>query len=128
MNASRDAGVRTRSKLRSSNRVGKPEPSESSRVSTSSFSAPLPLEPERYELHAAPIHHFDLDRRDFFKTLSGGIVVLFLLEDVPAQESGGGRSASLSASEPAITSISTVRPLESWKRCLGTPSRQKIEK
>jgi len=50
-----------------------------------------PIEPERYEFHAAPYYHFDLARRDFFKTLGGGIVVLFLLEDALAQESGGGR-------------------------------------
>jgi isoquinoline 1-oxidoreductase len=50
-----------------------------------------PLEPERYELHAAPYYLFDLARRDFFKTLGSGIIVLFLLEDVWAQESGGGR-------------------------------------
>ena len=50
-----------------------------------------PLEPERYELQVAPVYHFDLARRDFFKVLGGGIVVLFLLEDAWAQESGGGR-------------------------------------
>ena len=49
------------------------------------------IEPERYELHAAPVYHFDLARRDFFKVLGGGIVVLFLLEDALGQESGGGR-------------------------------------
>src|SRR5947207_1662578 len=49
------------------------------------------LEPERYELHAAPVHHFDLDRRDFFKVFGGGIVVLLVIEEALAQESGGGR-------------------------------------
>jgi len=49
------------------------------------------VEPERYELHAAPIYHFDLARRDFFKVFGGGIVVLLLLEEALAQESGGGR-------------------------------------
>ena len=43
------------------------------------------IEPERYELHAAPVYHFDLARRDFFKVLGGGIVVLFLLEDALGQ-------------------------------------------
>src|SRR5437667_609387 len=51
----------------------------------------LPIEPERYELHTAPLHHFDLARRDFFKVLGGGVVVLFLVEEALAQESGGGR-------------------------------------
>ena len=57
--------------------------------------APLLLdssfEAERYELHAAPVYHFDLARRDFFKVLGSGVVVLLLIEEVAAQESGGGR-------------------------------------
>ena len=32
-------------------------------------------EPERYEFRAAPIHHFELVRRDFFKLLGAGIAV-----------------------------------------------------
>jgi len=32
-------------------------------------------EPERYEFTAAPFHHFDLARRDFFKLLGAGIAV-----------------------------------------------------
>jgi len=47
------------------------------------------LEPERYELFKGPAYHFTPDRRDFFKILGGGIVVLFLLNDqADAQESG----------------------------------------
>jgi nicotinate dehydrogenase subunit B len=49
------------------------------------------LEPERYELQAAPVHHFDLARRDFFKVFGSGIVVLLVLDEALAQESGGGR-------------------------------------
>src|SRR5712671_178515 len=49
------------------------------------------LEPERYELQAAPVHHFELARRDFFKVFGGGIVVLLVLDEALAQESGGGR-------------------------------------
>lgn len=50
------------------------------------------LEPERYELEAPPPYHFALTRRDLFKALGGGIVVLFLLREAPAQqERGGGR-------------------------------------
>jgi nicotinate dehydrogenase subunit B len=33
------------------------------------------IEPERYEFLAAPIHQFDLARRDFFKLLGAGIAV-----------------------------------------------------
>lgn len=32
-------------------------------------------EPERYEFSAAPMHHFDLARRDFFKFLGAGVAV-----------------------------------------------------
>lgn len=50
------------------------------------------LEPERYELRAASPYHFDLDRRDFFKFLGAGLVVVSVLTPaVAAQESGGGR-------------------------------------
>ena len=45
-------------------------------------------EPERYELHAAPFYHFDLDRREFFKVLGCGVVVLCFVEAAVAQESG----------------------------------------
>src|SRR5262245_41738951 len=57
-----------------------------------SFNMPIEIEPERDELHAAPRYHFELDRRDFIKTLGGGVVVILTLRDaVLAQESGGGR-------------------------------------
>lgn len=46
------------------------------------------IEPERYELHAAPTYQFDLSRRNFFKWLGSGIVVVLLIEEALAQESG----------------------------------------
>jgi len=49
------------------------------------------FEPERYELHAAPVYSFVPDRRDFLKLLGGGLVVLVALPGASAQESGGGR-------------------------------------
>ena len=52
------------------------------------------LEPERYELQAAPVYHFDLDRRDFFKFLGAGLLVFSVLKPVHAQESGGARRRS----------------------------------
>ena len=52
----------------------------------------VPLEPERYELRAAAPYHFDLDRRDFFKFLGAGLVVVSVLKpSLAAQESGGAR-------------------------------------
>ena len=50
----------------------------------------IPLEPERYELQSGPTYSFDLDRRDFFKLLGGGIVVISMISDALAQESGAG--------------------------------------
>jgi isoquinoline 1-oxidoreductase len=49
------------------------------------------VEPERYELHSGPAFHFELDRREFFQAMGGGVFVLMLLDGVFAQESGGGR-------------------------------------
>ncbi len=53
--------------------------------------AELFLEPERYELHAAPLYHFELDRREFFRVLGCGVVVLLFTDALLAQEPGGGR-------------------------------------
>jgi nicotinate dehydrogenase subunit B len=38
------------------------------------------IEPERYELYSSPGYRFDLDRRDFFKLLGGGIAVFLVLK------------------------------------------------
>ena len=52
----------------------------------------IELEPERYELQAAPFYHFDVDRREFFKLLGAGVLVVSVLrQKVVAQESGGAR-------------------------------------
>ena len=50
-----------------------------------------PMEPERYELQAAPAYRFEPNRREIFKLLGGGIVVMSLISDATGQESGGGR-------------------------------------
>jgi nicotinate dehydrogenase subunit B len=52
-----------------------------------------PFEVERYELFAGPAYRFTPDRRDFLKTLGGGILVLLALDlsEMDAQESGGRR-------------------------------------
>jgi len=52
----------------------------------------IPIEPERYELRAAAPYRFDLDRREFFKFLGAGLVVVSVLKTaVVSQESGGNR-------------------------------------
>jgi CO/xanthine dehydrogenase Mo-binding subunit len=54
----------------------------------------IQLEPERYELAAGPAYHFEIGemrRRDFFRVLGGGVLIVLALKDAPAQqESGGG--------------------------------------
>ncbi|MGH9703669.1 MAG: molybdopterin cofactor-binding domain-containing protein, partial [Candidatus Acidiferrales bacterium] len=52
------------------------------------------MEPERYELAAAPAYHFELHRREFFKFLGAGILVFCVLKDATAQESGRAAAAS----------------------------------
>jgi isoquinoline 1-oxidoreductase len=50
------------------------------------------LEPERYELTAAPTYCFESDRREFFKFLGAGVLVVCALKDARAsQESGAAR-------------------------------------
>jgi isoquinoline 1-oxidoreductase len=44
------------------------------------------LEPERYEFRAAPLHHFELDRREFFKLLGAGIAVFGIAKDSSAMQ------------------------------------------
>jgi isoquinoline 1-oxidoreductase len=49
-------------------------------------------EPERYEFRSAPIHHFELDRRDFFKLLGAGIAVFAVSKDsLATQETAPSR-------------------------------------
>ncbi len=49
------------------------------------------IEPERYELSAAPLYQFEMARRDFFKALGCGLMIVLAFDDVAAQqESGGG--------------------------------------
>ena len=60
------------------------------------------FEPERYELDAAPAYRFAVGRRDFFKSIGSGIVVVLLVEAAIAQETGGGRW-------PGVTVQSTTR-------------------
>jgi nicotinate dehydrogenase subunit B len=44
-------------------------------------------EPERYEFHEGPIHHFAFDRRNFFRLLGAGVAVFAVAaKSLPAQE------------------------------------------
>jgi CO/xanthine dehydrogenase Mo-binding subunit len=49
------------------------------------------IEPERYEFGAAPLHQFELARRDFFKILGAGIAVFAIAKEaLAAQETAPG--------------------------------------
>ena len=52
------------------------------------------MEPERYELQEAPVYRFELNRREWFEVLGGGLLVLVLAGKSEAQESGGARRRS----------------------------------
>lgn len=45
---------------------------------------PASIEPERYEMFDLPLHHFDLERRDFLKTVGGGIGIFLLVREPAA--------------------------------------------
>ena len=49
----------------------------------------IQIEPERYELTASPAYQFETDRRDFFKLLGAGLLVVMAIKSSHgAQESG----------------------------------------
>src|SRR5205823_11522302 len=51
---------------------------------------PAQVEPERYEFAAPPSYIFELDRREFFKLLGAGVLVVSAMRQSSAQESGRG--------------------------------------
>jgi isoquinoline 1-oxidoreductase len=60
----------------------------------SEFIGKFALEPERYEFLAAPMHQFELARRDFFKLLGAGIAVFAMAKDAMAgQETAPGHKS-----------------------------------
>jgi CO/xanthine dehydrogenase Mo-binding subunit len=71
------------------------------------------IETERYELLAQPQYqfNFELDRRDFFKLLGGGIVMVFTLDAFASQESGGRQAGE---SGRRAQSNSTPKEIGGW--------------
>jgi len=60
----------------------------------------IPLEPERYELTAPPLYRFAVDRREFFKFLGAGILIVGVLKNAHAlQESGAAKRPDQSLSK-----------------------------
>jgi nicotinate dehydrogenase subunit B len=61
------------------------------------------IEQERYELFERPPYRFELERRDFFKFLGGGLVLLLALDGAAeAQESGRGAALRPDARPPEL--------------------------
>lgn len=61
------------------------------------------LEFERYELREGPAYRFDLERRDFFKLLGGGLILFLVLDrDAGAQESGRAQATRGDARPPEL--------------------------
>jgi isoquinoline 1-oxidoreductase len=55
------------------------------------FEPNVEIEPDRYELNELPIYRFEMARRDFFKSLGGGLLIALTIGDaIGQQESGGG--------------------------------------
>ncbi len=48
----------------------------------------MTIEPERYELHEGATYDFPPSRREFFQRLGGGLLVIALIGNLQAQESG----------------------------------------
>ena len=63
------------------------------------------IEPERYELYAAPAYHFNLDRRTFFKLFGGGIIIGFMLDEALGWQEPGGRQSGESGRPTSNTSL-----------------------
>jgi nicotinate dehydrogenase subunit B len=57
-------------------------------------------EPERYELAAPPTYHFDVDRREFFRFLGAGVLIVCILKDARALQESGANQGAQSASLP----------------------------
>ena len=60
------------------------------------------LEYERYELRESPAYRFDLERRDFFKFLGGGLLLFLVFPNADAQESGRAQAMRGDAHPPEL--------------------------
>jgi nicotinate dehydrogenase subunit B len=62
--------------------------------------AAFDAEPERYELHSPSLHHFSLQRRDFFKVLGAGIAVFSVAANALTAQESGVRRANRDQEQP----------------------------
>jgi nicotinate dehydrogenase subunit B len=59
-----------------------------------SVETPFAVEPERYELSAPAAYRFEANRREFFKLLGSGLLIISATPKVAAQESGTSKRPS----------------------------------
>lgn len=62
------------------------------------------IEPERYELFAPLSYHFEVERRDFFKALGAGLLIVCMMKDTSALQESGGRRRNEEDSPPQAIS------------------------
>ncbi len=58
------------------------------------------IEPERYELREGPAYCFEIPRRDFLKTVAGGLVIVLFLDEALARQESGSRVRGGSSATP----------------------------
>ncbi len=58
------------------------------------------LEPERYELRSTALHHFNLQRRDFFKVMGAGIAIFTVAANASAAQESGARRHNSDQDQP----------------------------
>jgi isoquinoline 1-oxidoreductase len=63
-------------------------------------------EPERYEFNAAPMHRFELARRDFFKLLGAGVAVFAIAKDALGMQE--------TASSPSFHTEELPKAISAW--------------
>src|SRR6266403_421824 len=58
------------------------------------------LEPERYEIRSNALHHFGLQRREFFKMMGAGIAIFSVPANAVAGQESGGRRGDRDQEQP----------------------------
>src|SRR6266403_5183775 len=58
------------------------------------------LEPERYEIRSNALHHFGLQRREFFKMMGAGIAIFSVPANAVAGQESGGRRGNRDQEQP----------------------------
>ena len=71
-----------------------------SEIMTAGAALPFGPEPERYELRSSSFHHFNLQRRDFFKIMGAGIAIFTVAANASAAQESGNRRHNADQEQP----------------------------